>query len=204
MLIAVNCGRGRYPCVMRLTLRRARAGRSPRDEGAAAVEFALVLPVLILILFGIIDYGLYFGDALDTRSGVASATRQAVVDNFDATCLPSSGSAPLDPDVGHLVCMVESRTAPLAGKTYVDVILPTDPANPGSNDTGWFAGASVVVCEATVVTGVTGYVPLPTNGVIHTRLVAQIEQHTDTTTLNESGGFDFTPPGGWSWCTPAS
>jgi hypothetical protein len=186
---------------MRLTPRRSRAGRPPRDDGAAAVEFALVLPILILILFGIIDYGLYFGDALDTRSGVASATRQAVVDNFDPNC---AGPGSLKVDVAHLVCMVEARTAPLAGKTYVYVILPNNPANPGTIDTGWFAGGSVVVCEATAVTGVTGYVPLPTNGVIRTRLVAQIEQHTDAATLIESGGSDFTPSGGWSWCTPAS
>jgi Flp pilus assembly pilin Flp len=187
---------------MRLTPRRSRAGRSPREEGAAAVEFALVLPVLILILFGIIDYGLYFGDALDTRSGVASATRQAIVDNFDRTC---SGPPSLTVDTGNLICMVESRTAPLAGKTYVDVILPTDPSNPGSNVTGWYAGGSIVVCEATAVTGVTGYVPLPRNGVVHTRLVAEIEQHPDTTTspLIDPGGADATPPGGWSWCTPA-
>ena len=138
---------------------------------------------------------------LDTRSGVASATRQAVVDNFDQSC---AGPGSLKVDVAHLVCMVEARTAPLAGKTYVYVILPNNPANPETIDTGWYAGLPVVVCEATVVTGVTGYVPLPTNGVIHTRLVAQIEQHNDAATVDEPSGFDATPPGGWSWCTPAS
>jgi Flp pilus assembly protein TadG len=200
-LFAVIRGHGRYPCLMRMTVRRARAGRSSRDDGAAAVEFALVLPLLILILFGIIDYGLYFGDALDTRSGVASATRQAIVDNF-TTCSPP-GSFGANSDSGYLACMVESRTAPLAGKTYVKVILPTDPANPAS-DTGWYPGAPVVVCEATVVTGVTGYVPLPTGGVIRTRLVSEIEQHANDASLADIGGADAPSGFDWDWCTPAA
>jgi Flp pilus assembly protein TadG len=187
----------------RLSL-RARAADPRRDAGAAAVEFALVLPVLVLILFGIIDYGLYFGNALDTRSGVASATRQAVVNNFDTTCTPP-GAFPVGSDSGYLACMVEARTDPLAGKTYVKVILPTDPTNPPSTQTGWYAGQSVVVCEATVAVGVTGYVPLPNSGVIRVRLVSEIEQHPADATQPDAGGADDTPPGGWDpWCTAAS
>jgi Flp pilus assembly protein TadG len=187
---------------MRRLLTGARAGDPRRDAGAAAVEFALVLPILILILFGIIDYGLYFGNALDTRSGVARATRQAVVDNF-TPCTPS-GTFALTSDSGYLACMVEARTDPLAGTTYVKVILPTDANNPTSTDTGWFPGESVVVCEATVAVGVTGYVPLPTKGVIRVRLVSEIEQHATATQL-DTGGADATPPGGWDpWCSAAS
>jgi hypothetical protein len=190
--------------VGRRLLGRARAGDPRRDAGAAAVEFALVLPVLVLILFGIIDYGLYFGNALDTRAGVASATRQGVVNNFDTTCA-APGAFVAGSDSGYLACMVEARTDPLAGKTYVMVILPTDPTNPTSNETGWYQGESVVVCEATVAIGVTGYVPLPKNGVIRVKLVSEIEQHPTDATQLDPGGADATPPGGWdSWCTAAS
>lgn len=41
------------------------------DRGAAAVEFALVLPVLLLILFGIID----FGRALNAQITLTNAAR---------------------------------------------------------------------------------------------------------------------------------
>ena len=47
-------------------------GRTARDRGAAAVEFALVLPVLLLILFGIID----FGRALNAQIELTGAARE--------------------------------------------------------------------------------------------------------------------------------
>jgi Flp pilus assembly protein TadG len=51
-------------------MKRARAFRTQR--GAAAVEFAIILPVLIAILCGTIDWGYYFF----TRSVVVNASRE--------------------------------------------------------------------------------------------------------------------------------
>ncbi len=39
------------------------------DSGAAAVEFALVSTVFFLLLFGIIQYGLYFNDCVEHPAG---------------------------------------------------------------------------------------------------------------------------------------
>ncbi len=50
-----------------------RQGRD--DRGAAAVEFALVVPVLILLLMGIIDYGLFFTDRLAVKQGIREGAR---------------------------------------------------------------------------------------------------------------------------------
>jgi Flp pilus assembly protein TadG len=44
------------------------------DRGAAAVEFALVLPILLLLLGGIID----FGFALNTQISLTHAAREGV------------------------------------------------------------------------------------------------------------------------------
>lgn len=51
-------------------MRRVRAIRT--DRGAAAVEFAIVLPVLVAILCGTVDWGYYFF----TRSVVVNASRE--------------------------------------------------------------------------------------------------------------------------------
>jgi Flp pilus assembly protein TadG len=43
-----------------------------RERGAAAVEFALVLPVLVLILLGIVDFGL----EINSQAIIANAARE--------------------------------------------------------------------------------------------------------------------------------
>lgn len=45
---------------------------SLRDKGAAAVEFALVLPILVMLLLGVIE----FGYAMFVQSTVAGAARE--------------------------------------------------------------------------------------------------------------------------------
>ena len=56
-------------------------GRRRADPGAAAVEFALVTPLLLVMLFGIIDYGIWFADSISARQAVRDAARQGFVEN---------------------------------------------------------------------------------------------------------------------------
>jgi Flp pilus assembly protein TadG len=55
-------------------MQRRRAGTGPGDRGAVAVEFALLLPLLLLILFGIVD----FGRALNAQITLTQAAREGV------------------------------------------------------------------------------------------------------------------------------
>lgn len=48
--------------------------RSHRERGAAAVEFALVLPVLLLLLMGIVE----FGRAYHLQTNLSGAAREGV------------------------------------------------------------------------------------------------------------------------------
>ena len=54
--------------------------RRSEQDGAAAVEFALVLPILVLILFGIINFGVIFAQNLALGNGARQAARFGVVE----------------------------------------------------------------------------------------------------------------------------
>jgi Flp pilus assembly protein TadG len=53
------------------------------QRGAAAVEFALVLPILLVILLGIIDFGLYFYNDLQLTHVARDAARYLSVGLVD-------------------------------------------------------------------------------------------------------------------------
>ncbi len=80
------------------------------QKGVAAIEFAIVLPVLMIIVFGIIEFGLLMYDKQvitnASREGarigisdavVSDADIEAVVDNYIANNLITFGSTPTSP-----------------------------------------------------------------------------------------------------------
>jgi Flp pilus assembly pilin Flp len=52
-----------------------------RENGAALVEFALVLPVLTVLLFGVLEFGKLFNYWIDETHLTAEGARWAVVNN---------------------------------------------------------------------------------------------------------------------------
>ncbi len=52
-----------------------------KEKGAAAVEFALILPVLILILFGIIEFGIILYDKAVITNASREGARRGIVFN---------------------------------------------------------------------------------------------------------------------------
>jgi Flp pilus assembly protein TadG len=172
---------------MRFISRSARRKRSTRDHrGAAAVEFALVSTILFPVLFGIVDYGLWFNDSLNTRQGVREGARLAAVENF-ATPAASPCAALTGTD--KLACITKEQISPAAGVAYVKVLVPSG---------GWVRGNSVVVCGMTKVTGVTGITPLPQDGLVRSKTRMSIEVVTVPLTASATTG---TPAGAnWDWC----
>jgi hypothetical protein len=78
------------------TRTRARAESSGSEDGQALVEFALVLPVVVVILFGIVLFGFALNDSIDQTQLVSEAARFAAVNSEHGTGAIKEPSNPKD------------------------------------------------------------------------------------------------------------
>jgi hypothetical protein len=174
------------------------------ERGASAVEFALVAPLLFGLLFGIVDYGLYFADVVTVQQGLGDAARAATLAPSSAsgpqlgssTCSVQHDSEAIGGDqLERLACSVLDRVEPVAGQLYVRAEL-IDPA--GNRTQTWAPGNRLRLCAVTDHPPALPVVPLPGGGRIETRVdmpvqavPAQVQMASVQTPL---------PPGDWSWC----
>ena len=66
---------------------RRPARRIGAEDGQALVEFALVLPLLLLVLFGVVEFGLLFSTTLTLNEAARDGARYASVGASDAQIL---------------------------------------------------------------------------------------------------------------------
>ncbi|MFN7001406.1 MAG: TadE family protein, partial [Elioraea tepidiphila] len=64
-------------CAERARVRGLIAPRRGRSAGGAALEFALVAPVFLMLVFGIIDFSRYAFSVISVRQAAAEAVRAA-------------------------------------------------------------------------------------------------------------------------------
>ncbi len=114
-------------------LRRRVSAAIREERGAAIVEFAIIFPVLIILLFGMID----FGRAFFLRNNLVAAAREGA----------RFGSVMSDPCLSANVALIDART-----RTYITNIGGTAPTaaqlvvtTPGACASGAGATTNVVV-----------------------------------------------------------
>lgn len=171
--------------------RETTSTRRRGQRGSAAVEFALLVPVLFLILFGIIDYGLWFNDSLNVRQGVREGARAGVVQRFASPgCDPTQAATDTPPE--QLACLTRNNIGALTGTTYLRITAPN----------GWARGKPLLVCGMVKTQGATGMAPMPSDGLIRSKTSMSIEVELPAPTTAPFEYQDALPTGGeWlSWC----
>lgn len=137
---------------------------SRAESGAAAVEFALVSGVLFMLIFGTIQYGLYFWSLQSGAHSAREAARQAAVgaltcDEFKAAVLNNSRGE-------------QSGSVTATRTFYTDESL-TSGANPAV-----IGGAVKVVVSFKSIDLGLPFVPFLDDGRVSERAVARVENVT--------------------------
>ena len=96
-------------------------GRRRREEGASLVEFALLMPLLILLVLGIVELGFVLGQNNEVRHAAHEGARLAAVNDAnlgDTTC----SSIGLGSDV--TIDFTDASPAEIGEQASVTVSLP--------------------------------------------------------------------------------
>ena len=158
--------------------------RDRRDDGAAAVEFALILPLLMLVLFGIIAYGMWFNTSISVRQGVRESARMAVVQHTESSCTAAGAG------MAAVACSARAQMVTSGGTAYAKVF---------ARDGSWTRGNELVVCGMVKAELFTGLIPMPAGGLIKSQTTMSIES---TNPLPADTSYADAPPSGgdWTWC----
>ncbi len=89
-----------------------RIRRHPRETGAALVEFAIILPLVVLLLFGIVEASWAFSQANDARHGAREGARLAAVDWGDVTAIATEVCDRMDIGGSTVTVTLGAATSP--------------------------------------------------------------------------------------------
>ena len=87
------------------------------DDGSVLVESAFVLPVVLLLVFAIIEFGLLFSTASTSRASTRSGARYASANFATASSKTTAADEIRDEVAGDLGALVELATPKRSGST---------------------------------------------------------------------------------------
>jgi len=126
------------------------------------VEFAIAVPLLVLLLCGTIDFGLIFGGDMSLQNGVASAARVISLNQYQYSGSSSCSGGPTAA-TADAVCNVVASLGSLTGLNIntlaVGICFVTPGSSPscsGSSATGTSVSDDVVVCAQAAMASTTG------------------------------------------------
>jgi TadE-like protein len=174
-------------------IRGRRAHRHWEDEhhgaperGAALVEFALILLLFFLLIFGMIEFGVDYNNYIAVRNGTREGARVGVVNDLKGapsctiagtTVTPPSTPASQTDWTNALICKTKSRIGLKSASIKVQILVP----NPT-------IGGTLQVCASYPVGSVTGLVaPFVSGKTLVSSVTMRLEQVPKFTSYNTEG-----------------
>lgn len=175
----------------------ATARRVRGERGAALVEMALVLPLLLMIVFGIIEFGTTYSNYIGLRDGVRNAARSGAVGNMgQSTNCGLEDADEASTQVKRLMCLTKRQAGLDPSALRVKVMS----ANSTFTGAGTFQkNEALIICAQIPTKAVTGFLGQALTGhTLRTKVAMRIERSDIVAVAGEE-----TPPDGedWSWCT---
>ncbi len=120
--------------------------RSDQERGAAAVEFALVLPVLLLLVFGLIDFSRAFNAHVSLSGAAREGARATAMKNPDWEAITIAAAPSL---TGVTATQVAECTTG-AGPAEVQASYDYNFVTPVGAFMAWFGGGSGTMSNFTL------------------------------------------------------
>lgn len=173
----------------RWTKRRDGSRGGSDERGAALVEAAIVIPLLLMFVFGVVDFGAVYSNRTAVNQGVRDATRQGIVANFgtNSSC-PVTGSIAAGNSL-NLACLTKERIGLEAERTRIRIVAPAT----------YSVGSQLLVCAEYSIEPVTPLTDQFLSGdALHAKATMRVEQ---VATSGLTSVSETAIDNDWSWCT---
>jgi Flp pilus assembly protein TadG len=170
--------------------RSARRRRRAGQRGIELVEFSLIAPVLLLLVMGLIEFGVIFNSHIELRSAAREGGRLAVVDNGCA-----NGQCPSVDGETQLSNLITATRAKAKGVANVNNVKITVSCSNASGCTSSTVGTdTVTVCLNYQVQSVTMLLaPVVNNVELRASATKRLEQVPTFNAGSDSNGTATCP-----------
>ena len=163
------------------------------------VELAIILPIFLLLVFGVIQFGITYNNLITLRQGTREAARQGAVGNFGSTtsCSLTGLTGSPTSDIQKLMCLAKQQI----GLQYVNTRVKILSGSADFTSSGTFQkGEAIIVCVEYPVDKMAKFVtPVLGSAVLKTKTSMRIETSYSS---SETGGQETAlSSGNWGWCT---
>jgi len=163
------------------------------------VELAIILPIFLLLVFGVIQFGITYNNLITLRQGTREGARQGAVGNFGSTssCSLTGLTGSPSSDIQKLMCLTKQQI----GLSYANTRVKIMSGSADFSSSGTFQkGEALIVCVEYPVDAMAKFVtPVLGTATLKTKTAMRIETSYSST---ETAGQETALSGGnWGWCT---